>query len=217
MIIFAELMTNSNLINKSYVSLAASSMGNKSEKDFYNLTKGFIDDNYNRSKQRLLDYYENYNSLEHHVFDESDLENNKADNLNLSAQNNTFLNIVTETLTNKNVIFFSEKIYKPIYCAQPFVLIGNPLSLKKLREKGYKTFGQWWDESYDDELDFTKRFEKIMDVLEEISTWSLEKCFEVTQEMESTLRHNFNIMMSNDETLNFYKFLSTEKPPKKLI
>ena len=217
MIIFSELMTNTKLIYKSYVSLGASSMNGGNEKDFYNITNSFIDDNYNRSKERLLNFYKDYNSLEHHVFDASDLENNKADNLNLFAQNNTFLNIVTETLTSKNIIFFSEKIYKPIYCAQPFVLIGNPLSLKKLREKGYKTFGQWWDESYDEELDFTKRFEKIMDVLEDISTWSLEKCFEITQEMEPILKHNFNVMMNNEETFNFYKFITTEKPKKRLI
>lgn len=211
MIIFGELMTNPKLINKSYLSLGKSSHLPSQKNDFYNITKMFLADDYKRSKQRLLDFYENYNSEEHYVFDEGDLENNKAGVLNLDAQNKTFVNIVTETLTDSNVIFFSEKIYKPINCAQPFILIGNPYSLKKLKEKGYMTFDKWWDESYDEEENFTRRFEKIMDVIEEISSWDMDKCFQVTNEMESVLIHNFNTLMSNNETINFYKFISTEK------
>jgi hypothetical protein len=217
MIIFAELMSNPKLIGKSYVSLGKSSHNPSTKEDFYNITNGFLGDDYKHGKDRLLGFYKNYDSTEHFVFDENDLENNKAEVLNLDAQNKSFVNIVTETLIDNNTIFFSEKIYKPIYCAQPFILIGNSSSLRKLREKGYKTFNKWWDESYDDELNFTRKFEKIMDVIDEISTWSLEKCFEVTQEMEETLRHNFNVMMSSDETNNFYKFLTTEKTKRKLI
>lgn len=211
MIIFAELMSNPKLIGKSYVSLGKSSYNPSTKEDFYNITKEFLEDDYKNGKDKLLEFYENYDSTEHFVFDEDDLENNKAGTLNLEAQNKSFINIVTETLIDNNTIFFSEKIYKPIYCAQPFILIGNSSSLRKLREKGYKTFDKWWDESYDEELNVTRKFEKIINILEEISTWSLEKCFEITQEMEPILKHNFNVMMSSNETFNFYKFISTEK------
>ena len=69
--------------------------------------------------------------------------------LNIEAHLDCFLNIVTETLFNADSIFLSEKTYKPIYMCQPFIIFGNPNSLKKLKELGYKTFDKWWDESYD--------------------------------------------------------------------
>ena len=73
--------------------------------------------------------------------------------LNIEAHLDCFLNIVTETLFNSESIFISEKTYKPIYLCQPFIIFGNPHTLKKLKQLGYKTFDKWIDESYDNEPD----------------------------------------------------------------
>ena len=87
-------------------------------------------------------------------------------------------------------------------------MCGNPHSLKTLKECGYKTFDKWWDESYDNETDFVKRMEMIIDVLIEISKWDLDKCFQITQEMESVLIHNFNKFISDKEINDTFDFLS---------
>jgi hypothetical protein len=207
--LFAELMTNDKLKDKSIKSLGAAH--NKYPLEFFNILTSNLDESYKHSKKRLLEFYLNYDASKHYVYDEGDLENNKAANLNKQAHSVTFLNIVTESLIDDRSIFYSEKIYKPIYCAQPFVLIGNPLSLKKLKELGFKTFDKWWDESYDNEKNFTKRFEKIVDTLMEISSWDIDKRYQVTQEMEETLKHNFNIMISNDEVIKLFKSLEIKK------
>ena len=47
-------------------------------------------------------------------------------------------------------------------------MVGNPQSLKVLKKQGFKTFDKWWDESYDDEFDFHKRMDKIVEVMEEM-------------------------------------------------
>ena len=92
---------------------------------------------------------------------------------------------------------------------QPFILIGNPLSLQKLKEMGFKTFDRWWDESYDDELDFTRRFEKIMNIINEISTWDMDKCNSVTKDMTDILIHNFNVMTDNTNMIKLYEYFRT--------
>ena len=74
---------------------------------------------------------------------------------------------------------------------------------------GFKTFSKWWDESYDEELNSSKRLEKIVNILEEISNWSFDKCFDVIQEMEEILVHNFNHMISDEDTFNVFKVLSS--------
>ena len=74
---------------------------------------------------------------------------------------------------------------------------------------GFRTFDKWWDESYDEETQFSKRLEKIVTILEEISSWSLDECFRITQEMEEVLVHNFNHMLSDDDIFNLFKLLAS--------
>lgn len=138
--------------------------------------------------------------------------------LNVQAHLDCFVNIITETLFDMNSIFISEKSYKPIYMCQPFIIFGNPHSLKKLKELGYKTFDKWWDESYDNETDTNKRFDKIVNVLEIISNWDMDKCFEIKKEMQDILIHNYKNMFKTDEIYELFSLLKCDiKPIKSLI
>ena len=105
----------------------------------------------------------------------------------------SFCNIVTETYFEKStdeIFTFSEKLFKPIVSEIPFILAAQYKSLEKLHEIGFKTFDKWWDESYDLEIDSNIRLEKICNVILEISTWNLDKCIQVYNEMKSVLHHN---------------------------
>lgn len=80
-----------------------------------------------------------------------------------------YINLVTETFFDKkNTLFFSEKIYKPLYAGQPFILVGNPKSLKLLKQQGYETFSPWINESYDDIVDPAKRMRAILDEVDRL-------------------------------------------------
>ena len=68
--------------------------------------------------------------------------------------------------------------------------------LKKLKEYGFKTFDKWWDEYYDDEIDFYKRIDKIKNLILEISKWSIEECESKYKEMKDVLLHNQNLSIS---------------------
>jgi hypothetical protein len=134
------------------------------------------------------------------------MEQEQSVRINLDVHHKTFCNVVTETITSENLIFFSEKIIKPIFSLQPFILVGNRNSLKKLKEYGFKTFDKWWDESYD-ELKYQSRFEKIIEVLEDISEWDSDKIKRTLTEMEETLIHNFNMLMEDKSTKSFFNKL----------
>ena len=207
--LFAELCTNPKLINKSIHSMAASTIKPFIGNSFLLTIASQLDNSYKHSKNRLLNFYKNYDISVNVMYDTPNLDQNLASLLCGEAHSKTFVNIVTESQEKPTCVFFSEKTFKPIFCCQPFIIWGTPNSLKKLKEYGFKTFDKWWDESYDDELDFTKRFEKIIDIMEEISEWSLEKCFQITQEMEETLIHNFNNMINDKDVVNLYNTLNT--------
>ncbi len=203
--IFAELNTNEALKNKYITSLGASLINKKD--DYLQQILNNINNNYKHNKNRLIEFFINYDSTKECVFDKTDTNINYSTNVNVEAHNTSFVNIVTESLIHPSSIFFSEKTYKPIFCAQPFILLGNTNSLKKLKERGFQTFDKWWDESYDLERDFTKRLEKIVDVMIEISCWDQDKMYKITNEMEPVLKHNFETMIKTDEIYETYKKL----------
>lgn len=137
--------------------------------------------------------------------------------LNIEAHLECFVNIITETLFNNTSIFLSEKTYKPIYMCQPFIIFGNPHSLKKLKKYGFKTFDKWWDESYDEIEDINERHKKIINILEIISEWDIDKCFEIKKEMKDILIHNYKKLFENEEIYNIFSLLKCENKPKKSI
>jgi hypothetical protein len=87
--------------------------------------------------------------------------------------------------------YFSEKIYSPIMSLRPFILASTPGSLELLKKEGFKTFDQWWDESYDTESDHLKRLVKIFDLIEYINSFSIIELKEMLKDMESVLQHNY--------------------------
>jgi len=137
--------------------------------------------------------------------------------LNVDAHLKSFLNIVTETLYDNDSLFISEKTYKPIYLCQPFIVFGNPFTLNKLHELGYKTFSNWWDESYDTETDLKKRFNKIVKVMETISELNLDELKELKNEMQDVIVHNYLNFFKNNEIEDLFKLLQCDFNKKTLI
>lgn len=82
-----------------------------------------------------------------------------------------YFNIVIEThfdADGSGGAFLTEKTFKPIKNAQPFVLVAPPGSLQCLRDLGYKTFDSVLDNSYDLETNNTQRWSKVKHTLEQI-------------------------------------------------
>lgn len=100
---------------------------------------------------------------------------------------------------SEQTIFLSEKLFKPIACFHPFIVVGNRGSLKKLKEMGYKTFEGFIDESYDD-LPTFERFEAIIKELKRII--SIEDKLSWFESMQDILEHNYNTLEKNSNSVN---------------
>jgi hypothetical protein len=157
-VIATELLINEKLKNKHILSLMPSTNNPSFELDFNKIVLSELNDNYKFGKERILNFLENFNSLKGYKYDVDMMDSfSLTKYINREAHRNTFVNIVNETLYEQHTIFITEKTVKPITCGQPFIIMGNWNSLKKLKELGFKTFDKWWDESYDDEKDLTKK------------------------------------------------------------
>ena len=118
---------------------------------------------------------------------------------------NSLVNIVTETYFFNNIIHITEKTYKPIAFMQPFVLVAAPGSLKHIQDMGFKTFNEFWDESYDLETNHEIRFEKIMSVIKFIANWTEQQQIAFTYKIKDIVEYNVKHLntMPNKEIDNF--------------
>ena len=82
----------------------------------------------------------------------------------------SYINLVTETrFIHGTDPFISEKTFRPIINLQPFLMFGNCYTLRKLRDYGFKTFGPFIDESYDEETDPVKRMYLLEQEIQKLS------------------------------------------------
>jgi hypothetical protein len=95
-----------------------------------------------------------------------------------------------ETYFFNNIIHITEKTYKPIAFMQPFIMFAAPNGLQHIKDMGFKTFNQFWDESYDSETDHIIRFLKIAQEIRKISNWSQETLDQFAKDVRPILEFN---------------------------
>lgn len=116
-----------------------------------------------------------------HSCDElSEQEHNSHWTLIPEHYDESYVHLVLETLYDAEQsggAFLSEKTFKPIRHAQPFVIFGTAHSLETLRELGYRTFDHVLDNSYDQELNNSQRFIKTMQMVRNLDQQDLHKFY----------------------------------------
>jgi hypothetical protein len=115
----------------------------------------------------------------------------------------SYCSIVMETLYDAEQsggTFVSEKTFKPIRHAQPFVIFGTAGTLSTLRKLGYSTFDHAIDNSYDLETDNTKRFSKTLLTIEQILSQDLHKWYikcreDIQHNQDLFVKHKYNRLL----------------------
>ena len=144
------------------------------------------------------------------TLDIPDLENVKfVNDIVFEHFSHTFISLVTETLWRAGTVFFTEKTWKPIVAGHPFIILGSPGMLTELKKQGYKTFGEFWDEEYDNELDLEKRVKMITNELLNLSKLSINELKGLRQAMYPILQHNQELFLQRRNSI--YK-RGTEEP-----
>lgn len=101
-----------------------------------------------------------------------------------------FCSVVNESNFLDITSYVSEKTFAAIVNSIPFVVVGPANTLAVLKDLGFKTFDRWWDESYDNEHDHTKRIHKVFDVIDQIAGYSNSELVSIRKDMQSTLIYN---------------------------
>jgi hypothetical protein len=131
--------------------------------------------------------------------DTAHLPINEKSGFNLNNNNKEFfaesyINIVNETSFENGTgkfPFISEKTFHhPIINLQPFIIIGNPFTLKTLRDLGFKTFSPLINEDYDECTDFRQRFNLIESEISRLSALSLSEIHDIYYQLKDVLIYN---------------------------
>jgi hypothetical protein len=101
-----------------------------------------------------------------------------------------FCDVVTESRFAQPTGNYSEKVYQPMFYKKPFILCAPPHTLKYLKEEGFKTFSEFWDESYDSIENHEERVFAIFKVIDDINNKSIEELRNMYHKMNSIIEHN---------------------------
>lgn len=86
----------------------------------------------------------------------------------------------------------SEKTIHPIFARKPFLPFAGPFFLAGLREMGFKTFSEFWDESFDQIIDPARRFSRYLAAIDSIATMSMDEIRELNEKIQPIIEHNHN-------------------------
>jgi hypothetical protein len=135
------------------------------------------------------------------ILDTDKFEINQAQTFLKTVYLETWVPVVTETFFHELsnlTIFFSEKTFKPMRAMTPFILVGANGSLKELKKQGFKTFSDFWDESYDNIEAHDDRLIAICELLTELNKKTKEEWLEIYKQMRPILEHNMDHLVNNN-------------------
>ncbi len=149
----------------------------------------------------LYQYYKNKIILSaHYDLNQNNLfintVNLKIENLSYTIHEKDFIDsfchIVTERIFYENRIHLTEKVFRPIICCRPFILVSSPGALQYLKNYGFKTFNEFWNEDYDLIQNHTQRLEKILEIIKYIGSLNHKEILNMLHKMKSILLYNRN-------------------------
>ena len=79
---------------------------------------------------------------------------------------------------------------------QPFIVLSSHGYLKRLKGYGFKTFSDFWDESYDEIENPRKRYKKVRELILSLNEMSIEDMNKLYQKTKEICIFNRNLHQS---------------------
>lgn len=135
-------------------------------------------------------YHRHKHNLKTMFIDTTEPTGALSTSINIPAAQSAFLQIVTETVYYGEKLHLTEKVFKPIVCKQPFLLLAAPGNLNFLKSYGFKTFSEYWDESYDQIQDPGQRVQAVVNIVADLARRSSYELVDMKKDMANILDFN---------------------------
>jgi hypothetical protein len=200
--VFVALLKSKNILDSGYVSLALSDDNKNWENSWGDIVKCCEDNT--ELFDLIISNKNSILSLPHLYVDRTDLEINHVNMVESSREfySLSYFSIVSETNFYSKLDpsqFISEKTFKAIAEKHPFIIIGRPGSLKKLKSLGYKTFYPFINEKYDLETNDSKRMQLIVEEVERLASLGDKSLKVFLHRMKKVCEHNYQVLLNKTE------------------
>ena len=116
----------------------------------------------------------------------------------LKLLRNSYFSFITESsMSHSNWFKVTEKTWKVIGF-QPFIVAGDKGILKYLRDRGFQTFPEMFDESYDEISNNVERANFILDEVERVCNMDTEELHKIYVSLLPKIKHNHKLMKNID-------------------
>lgn len=112
-----------------------------------------------------------------------------------SVYPNFLIDVVAETFTSGHCFFVTEKTVRPMLLKKPFIIFGSQDYLAYLRQMGFRTFGDFWNEEYDG-YNTADRYVRILALIDNLGSMSKDKLEAMYWDMKYTLDHNYELLIN---------------------
>lgn len=100
-----------------------------------------------------------------------------------------FVDIIVEANVSGQCFLVTEKTWRCMLAKRPFMVLSNTDFLYNLQKLGFKTFHDFWNESYDGQSNQI-RIKMLQQEINRVATWSVQELHEKIDAMQFILEHN---------------------------
>ena len=104
------------------------------------------------------------------------------------------IDIVGETHVLGSTFFPTEKTTRPMLLKKPFMVFASRDYMAYLRQMGFKTFQEFWNEDYDG-FETRDRLLRMYQVIAEVASRPLNELIDMYHRMQPILDHNYDLLM----------------------
>jgi len=80
----------------------------------------------------------------------------------------------------------------------PQIIYSGAGTLEYYKEKGFKTFSNYWNEDYDNEENGERKLQMIIDLINELNNKHIDEIHEMYWDMMPILKHNQQHLINMD-------------------
>lgn len=137
-----------------------------------------------------------HNNSEKYIKGKYDVKNSLA-----HMYKNLLIDIVSEPTNYGNAFYPTEKTVRAIMCCRPFIVMGSKNFLIYLRQMGFKTFHEFWNEDYDG-YEGKEKYLQILKLIDSIAKKTSQELLEMYNGMQDILQHNANLIKTQTYNKN---------------
>lgn len=207
--VLGSLLLKNNLLDKGMMSMGYDVDGISKQDNYTPTDFSWRTPIYSEEKIKELELHHHMNKFKSMcpLLIDDDVEDLRDDhtlgwiNIHPKTYNKAYFSIIAGNSFDTPWLHPDEKFWKPLGQFHPFIWLGPTGGIQHLKDKGFKSFSPFIDESYDTEKDCEKRMMMIVNEITRLCSMSKKEIHDwyYNQDMQDVLTYNHKMIINHEE------------------